>query len=405
MAAINTRRQQVKAQIDALQKAGGKPGSNKAKLEMLRRDDDRLVEMLDYVELFSETGLVRRLSDAEKAADAERKSLAGLEKLATAFKKDANQGEARQNAEAQVNESAAKVAKHEAAIAKLRERLADVRHPVRRVEASVRYLRERHDEEAKVGAGLQRMISLLGDEVEARAEARLKAKQSERRQAKFKAMIAKQEVELEAVRAANPPPATVEQPAVVAVAAAATPAASTTPITPVPASPSSETSKPKAAVAEVPAGAVSRVRATCDCEATRAGDLSFKEGDEIFVLSKVTPNIWKGVINGRIGRFLSRTVTVVEEFAGAAGASDSAASGAPATTPIAATKQKLRVNIIEERDVSVDELALATLLAAVGGGGGATVWTTGGERGELLEIKSDAELVAAKDKPLFVRRK
>jgi hypothetical protein len=176
----------------------------------------------------------------------------------------------------------------------LRERLVDVRNPVRREEAMLRNLRERLDEETKIGSGLTRMISLLGEDVEARAEARHKLKQCERQQAKLKLMVTKHEAELEAARAANPQPAA--EPAVAAAPAAVSAAV-------------------PAAKLEVPPGAVCRVRATCDCEASRAGDLSFKEGDEFIVLAKVTANIWKGTLNGRVGRFLSRTVEVVEEYA------------------------------------------------------------------------------------------
>jgi hypothetical protein len=85
---INMRRQLLKTQLEALHKGGKPTGTAKAKADLLRRDDERLSAMLDFVELFSEAGVVRRLAETEKAAEAERKSLAGLEKLASAFKKD-----------------------------------------------------------------------------------------------------------------------------------------------------------------------------------------------------------------------------------------------------------------------------------------------------------------------------
>jgi hypothetical protein len=240
------------------------------------------------------------------------------------------------------------------------------------------------------------MISLLGEDVEARAEARHKLKLCERQIAKYRAQVASHESEVEFVRKLYPPAAPTP---------ASAPATATVPPTAAAAAaPASAAAAPVTAVAAAAApgalsigAAVCRVRANCDCEASRLGDLAFNEGDEFMVVARSTPNIWKGVHNGRVGRFLSRTVTVLEEYA--PGAAPAVAEGdSKSKAPKGAT---LRVHVLEERELELAELTLASVRASLGGG--ATVWIVSEDDGELTELADEGAFAAAKSKPLFVR--
>jgi hypothetical protein len=66
--------------------------------------------------------------------------------------------------------------------------------------------------------------------------------------------------------------------------------------------------------------------------------LSFQKGDEFIVLAKPTGNIWKGHNNGKVGRFLSRLVEVVDAGTATAtnGATSPRAGAAPAADAAAA---------------------------------------------------------------------
>jgi WAS/WASL-interacting protein len=406
LATLHARRQMIKQQIEGAQKEvekakAAKPTQGKQRLDtlldMLKRDDDHIGALIDQVELFTEAGVQRRLAEAESKADAARKAHAGLVKLSSAFTKDAD---AQKNAAKEVTDQANKLAKLDATVLQLRERLADVKDPVRLAEARLRATQEKLENEVKVSAGLARMISLLGEDVEARAEARHKLKLCERQIAKYRAQVASHESEVEFVRKLYPPTAAV---APTATAAAAAAAATVAAVAPAPAVAAPATAVAAAAAAAAAPGAssigaaVCRVRANCDCEASRLGDLAFNEGDEFMVVARSTPNIWKGVHNGRVGRFLSRTVTVLEEYA--PGAAPAVADGdSKSKAPKGAT---LRVHVLEERELELAELTLASVRASLGGG--ATVWIVSEDDGELTELADEGAFAAAKSKPLFVR--
>lgn len=108
-----------------------------------------------------------------------------------------------------------------------------------------------------------------------------------------------------------------EEPPTTTTTAATTPAAAPSPsgasaaplsTSPPSTSPRNAAEKPLARRSMELKAKYTRVVALEDCDSTRAGDLSFKKGDVIFVLAKSTPNIWKGARDGKVGRFLSRTV-------------------------------------------------------------------------------------------------